>query len=118
MKDIASLGDLQPRSPTGTFQGELRSYQKEGLAWLDFLKRLGLGGILADDMGLGKTIQVLAHLEAEYTTKNATPKKPSIVILPKSLLFNWKEEAERFTQLLPEVVRSLRPMHGMARAAG
>jgi len=115
MKDIAGLGDLKPRSPTRSFQGELRSYQKEGMAWLDFLKRLGLGGILADDMGLGKTIQVLAHLEAEYTSKTSKPKRPSIVILPKSLLFNWKEEAERFTPKLRVLAYAGQSRHALVK---
>jgi superfamily II DNA or RNA helicase len=100
MKDINGLGELQPRSPTRSFRGTLRSYQKEGLAWLSRLDQLGFGGILADDMGLGKTIQVLAHLEAAYTSKTSPPDCPSIVILPKSLLFNWQEEARKFTPML------------------
>jgi superfamily II DNA or RNA helicase len=100
MHDISKLGKLKPKSPSRSFRGELRSYQKEGLAWLDFLKRLSFGGILADDMGLGKTIQVLAHLEAEYVNKSSRPDRPSIVILPKSLLFNWQQESMRFTPKL------------------
>ncbi|MGZ3670816.1 MAG: DEAD/DEAH box helicase [Bdellovibrionota bacterium] len=100
VKELGRFGSLEPLSPTKTFKGSLRPYQKEGLAWLDFLRDLGQGGILADDMGLGKTVQVLAHLESVYTAKKDAPKKPSIVVLPKSLLFNWQEESAKFTPKL------------------
>ncbi|MGK5088310.1 DEAD/DEAH box helicase [Bdellovibrionota bacterium FG-2] len=115
MKDIAQLGELKPKAPTRFFQGELRSYQKEGLSWLDFLRRLGFGGILADDMGLGKTIQVLAHLESEYTSKTTQPKRPSLVILPKSLLFNWQEEAARFTPKLRVLAYAGQARHALLK---
>jgi len=74
------------------FHGELRHYQREGLGWLRFLGEVGLGGCLADDMGLGKTIQVLALLDQIHGKKG----KPSLVVAPRSLLFNWKTEAARF----------------------
>ena len=80
------------------FQGTLRHYQREGLGWLAFLERMGLGGCLADDMGLGKTIQVLALLvrrQAEVRTAGIAP-RPTLVVVPKSLVFNWIEEARRF----------------------
>ncbi|WP_350669742.1 SNF2-related protein, partial [Pseudoalteromonas sp. 43-MNA-CIBAN-0464] len=51
----------------------LREYQQEGVAWLNFLKRNQLGGILADDMGLGKTLQVIAYLASSYNTPQAGP---------------------------------------------
>jgi superfamily II DNA or RNA helicase len=78
--------------PPPGLEGELRPYQREGLAFLRFLERTGFGGCLADDMGLGKTVQLLAHL--------ATPRsehKPSLVVAPRSVLFNWEREASRFT---------------------
>jgi len=100
VKELGTFNKLKPKSPTRSFKGSLRPYQKEGLAWLSFLRGLGQGGILADDMGLGKTVQVLAHLESVYTSKEDAPKKPSIVILPKSLLFNWQEESTKFTPKL------------------
>ncbi|MFM7107052.1 MAG: DEAD/DEAH box helicase, partial [Planctomycetaceae bacterium] len=80
------------------FQGTLRHYQREGLGWLVFLERMGLGGCLADDMGLGKTIQVLALLvrrQAEVRGAGIAP-RPALVVVPKSLVFNWIEEARRF----------------------
>jgi superfamily II DNA or RNA helicase len=80
--------------PPDTFQGELRAYQREGLGWFEFLRRARIGGCLADDMGLGKTVQVLALLDSRRRQKAA---RPSIVVVPKSLVFNWREEAARFT---------------------
>ncbi|MBC7690622.1 MAG: DEAD/DEAH box helicase family protein [Methylotenera sp.] len=87
------------KAPAG-FNGKLRSYQKEGLTWLKFLEEFETGGILADDMGLGKTIQILAFLQS----RKATRKRPSIVVAPKSLAFNWMDEAEKFVPDL-KVVR-------------
>lgn len=100
VKELGRWSALEPKSPTRTFKGSLRPYQKEGLAWLDFLSDIGQGGILADDMGLGKTVQVLAHLESIYTSKKDAPGRPSIVVLPKSLMFNWQEESAKFTPKL------------------
>ena len=84
-------------SPAG-FHGELRPYQREGLGWLDYLQRFGFGGILADDMGLGKTIQVLALLQRRRTHRQA--KGPSLAVVPRSLVFNWIQEAAKFTPRL------------------
>ena len=78
-----------------SFAGTLRGYQRLGLGWLLFLQELGLGGCLADDMGLGKTVTVLALLEARRAGKDGAP-RASLVVAPRSLLFNWKREAERF----------------------
>jgi SNF2 family DNA or RNA helicase len=71
----------------------LRPYQHEGVAWLHLLTGLGLGACLADDMGLGKTIQVLALLS---TRKRKRGDNPSLLIVPASLLGNWRAEADRF----------------------
>ena len=84
-------------SPPG-FHGELRPYQREGLGWLDYLQRFGFGGILADDMGLGKTIQVLALLQRRRAHRQA--KGPSLAVVPRSLVFNWLQEAAKFTPRL------------------
>ena len=75
----------------------LRKYQETGVEWLRFLSGLGLGACLADDMGLGKTVQVLALLLALKDQKDA---KPSLLVLPASLLANWKAEMARFTPTL------------------
>lgn len=87
------------KAPTA-FKGTLRNYQKEGLSWLGFLKEFESGGILADDMGLGKTIQVLAFL----LSRKKESELPSIVVAPKSLVFNWIDEAKKFAPTL-KVVR-------------
>jgi hypothetical protein len=81
--------------PPAALAGELRPYQRDGLAFLRFLERARFGGCLADDMGLGKTVQLLSHL--------ATPRpgnKPALVVAPRSVLFNWEREASRFTPSL------------------
>jgi len=84
-------------APEG-FALALRPYQVEGLSWLQFLREQALAGILADDMGLGKTAQALAHLLLEKISGRMD--KPSLVVLPTSLIFNWKREAERFAPQL------------------
>ncbi len=86
--------------PAG-FVGRLRDYQREGLGWMHFLRRFSFGGCLADDMGVGKTAQVLALLETRRESRAAGEQLgPSLVVVPKSLIFNWKQEAERFTPQL------------------
>ncbi len=82
-------------APEG-FKGVLRGYQREGLGWIGFLQRFKFGGCLADDMGLGKTVQVLALL----AERHAQGKGPSLVVVPRSILFNWRRESEAFTPML------------------
>ena len=84
---------LRGVDPGPELAATLRPYQRDGLHWLAFLTRLGLGACLADDMGLGKTIQVLALL---LSLKKERP-HPSLLVAPASLLANWLQEAERFT---------------------
>ena len=84
-------------APAG-FHGELRPYQCEGLGWLDYLQKFGFGGILADDMGLGKTVQVLAFLQRRRARRSA--KGPTLAVVPRSLVFNWVQEAAKFTPRL------------------
>lgn len=95
--------------PPEDFALQLRQYQIEGLSWLQFLREQHLSGILADDMGLGKTAQTLAHLLLEK--QSGRMDKPSLVLLPTSLIFNWKREAERFAPQL-----KLLSLHGKSRA--
>jgi len=80
-------------------QATLRPYQFHGVNWLHFLARLGLGACLADDMGLGKTIQVLALLLRLRQGGNE-PQAPSLLVVPASLLGNWRAEAARFAPAL------------------
>jgi non-specific serine/threonine protein kinase len=85
--------------PTGgRLQATLRPYQQTGLNWLWFLSELGLGACLADDMGLGKTIQVISLLLAQQG--RAGKSVPSLLVLPASLLGNWKSELNRFAPSL------------------
>ncbi|MDY3753495.1 MAG: DEAD/DEAH box helicase, partial [Collinsella sp.] len=65
----------------------------DGYQWLGSLEHLGLGGILADDMGLGKTLQMIAHILARVEAGDA---KPTLVVCPASLVYNWTAELERF----------------------
>jgi SNF2 family DNA or RNA helicase len=81
-----------------TLRTELRHYQQNGLSWLQFLREQHMGGILADDMGLGKTVQTLAHLLVEK--QNARMDRPSLIIAPTSLVFNWRNELHRFAPSL------------------
>ncbi len=90
--ELRAFERVAPASEPPGFAGTLRPYQREGFGWFLFLQRFGLGGCLADDMGLGKTIQVLALLAARRDAKAG----PSLVVVPRSLVFNWKEEAARF----------------------
>ncbi len=78
----------------------LRDYQKTGFKWLKTLASYGLGGILADDMGLGKTLQVLSFILSE----KANAVGPALVIAPTSLIYNWQEEAKKFTPTLQVLV--------------
>ena len=103
---LHSFEGVGPENPPDSFQGELRPYQKVGLGWFRFLRTFGFGGCLADDMGLGKTVQALALLEdrrihRHFGTRSFTeddrPKAPSLAVVPKSLIFNWIEEAKRFS---------------------
>ena len=85
---------VHPKDAPAGFRGELRPYQCEGLGWLEYLQKFDFGGILADDMGLGKTIQVLALLQSRRARRLS--KGPSLIVVPRSLVFNWKAEAEKF----------------------
>jgi SNF2 family DNA or RNA helicase len=76
--------------------GALRPYQRDGLGWLGFLRSFGLNGCLADDMGLGKTVQVLAMLDHRRQLNVG----PSLVVVPRSLVFNWQQEAAKFSPRL------------------
>ncbi len=97
-KNIKKFKMQKESEPSKFFNGTLRNYQKQGLSWMEYLKHFEIGGILADDMGLGKTIQVLSFLQKEVRKiRRNKCHKPSLIIVPKSLVFNWKNEANTFT---------------------
>ncbi|WP_078888756.1 DEAD/DEAH box helicase [Streptomyces sclerotialus] len=96
--------DAAPLEKPAALQATLRDYQLRGLAWLDRMTALGLGGCLADDMGLGKTVTTIAlHLHRDRPD-------PTLVVCPASLLGNWQREIERFA---PGV--HVRRFHGTGR---
>lgn len=110
--ELQKFNRVSAADPPPSFNGRLREYQRYGLGWLKFLQQFGFGGCLADDMGLGKTVQVLALLESRRIKRTRSLKKeagktpsnsrlaPSLVIVPRSLVFNWIQEAARFTPRL------------------
>jgi len=95
-KEWQNFNGIKPVAAPRGFVGQLRDYQREGLGWFEFLERFKFGGCLADDMGLGKTVQVLALLESRRNGNS----RPSLVVVPRSLIFNWQQEAARFTPKL------------------
>ncbi len=100
-RELERFESVGPAEQPAGFQGQLREYQLEGLGWMHFLRQFHFGGCLADDMGVGKTAQVLALLETrrELRAKGEVD-APSLVVVPKSLIFNWKQEIQRFTPQL------------------
>lgn len=106
LRDFSGIAEALPAPG---FKATLRPYQQAGLNWLQFLRSYGLAGILADDMGLGKTVQTLAHLHLEKASGRAD--RPSLVILPTSLITNWRSEAHQFAPDLKVLT-----LHGPERA--
>ena len=102
--ELRSFAGISSHDAPEGFHGTLRPYQQEGLGWLHFLQQFSFGGCLADDMGLGKTIQVLALLEERRSLRETNGSEdhpaPSLIVMPRSLVFNWLQEAERFTPKL------------------
>ncbi len=91
-EELRAFDGVTPLDPPATFQGTLREYQREALGWFSYLRRFGFGGCLADDMGLGKTVQVLAMLDARRVDRAG----PSLVVVPRSVVYNWATEAAKF----------------------
>ena len=97
-RKLSGFTAIAPVTAPTNFGAHLRPYQEQGLAWLQFLREYGLGGILADDMGLGKTVQALAHILIEKSAGRLT--HPVLVVAPTSVVPNWKAEAARFAPQL------------------
>ncbi|SFT90346.1 Superfamily II DNA or RNA helicase, SNF2 family [Algoriphagus locisalis] len=93
---LRSFEEVREVAVPAAVQAELRNYQKVGLNWLNFLQEYGWGGILADDMGLGKTLQVITMI-AQMAEKG---KIKVLIVAPTTLLFNWKNELEKFAPSL------------------
>src|SRR5699024_6531534 len=101
-KEMTTPQKIRQAKPKTTFKATLRPYQSVGFNWLKSMQKRSLGALLADDMGLGKTVQILALLD--YLRKDKTR---SLLVIPASLLENWKKEATRFTPNL-----QLQILHG------
>ena len=105
---LRALADAPDVAPPAPLRGELRAYQRTGFGWLKALSESGFGGVLADDMGLGKTVQTLALLAHRHLELKVG--RPSLLVVPTSLVGNWRREAERFTPGLKVLV-----LHGPQR---
>jgi superfamily II DNA or RNA helicase len=101
--ELRTFGGIHGVDPPSSFHGTLREYQRDALGWFAFLERFRFGGCLADDMGLGKTVMVLALLDARRQARPRGEHTPSIVVVPRSLIFNWRDEAARFAPKLKVV---------------
>jgi SNF2 family DNA or RNA helicase len=112
LRDQEKVEEIE--EPEG-FVGKLRPYQRRGVGWLDYLRRVGLGACLADDMGLGKTIQAIALLLHQRNNAAAVGETvaPSLLICPTSVVANWRHEIERFAPQLKALVH-----HGSGRQTG
>jgi non-specific serine/threonine protein kinase len=97
LRQLSNPMQAEAISPGPAFEGTLRPYQRDGLAWLLLLTRLGLGACLADDMGLGKTVQIIALLL--LLERQGVP-GPHLLVAPASLLGNWRDELVRFAPSL------------------
>ncbi|NGX56163.1 MAG: RNA polymerase-associated protein RapA [Candidatus Anoxychlamydiales bacterium] len=99
-KSMLGLNKFNPSAIPSDIKADLREYQKEGVYYLERLRGMYLNGLLADDMGLGKTLQAIIAISQIKTKIN----KPSIVVCPTSLLYNWKEELHKFNPKLKAVI--------------
>ena len=104
LRDFEKIHEIEP--PVH-LQPVLRPYQMAGFQWINYLRNVNWGGILADDMGLGKTVQALSYLE-HYKSEN--PDARILVICPTTLIYNWENEIKKFTPSL-----TYRIHHGPSR---
>ena len=98
LQRLADFEDIEEVAPPINFKGTLRPYQQAGYNWFHFLQKYHFGGCLADDMGLGKTIQTLALLQKSKEEQQSQGiHVASLIIMPTSLIYNWINEARKFT---------------------
>jgi len=101
LQKLSDFTEIESMTLPQEFVGHLRPYQKAGYDWFHFLQKYNFGGCLADDMGLGKTIQTLALLQKEKETHSLlNTHTTSLIIMPTSLIYNWINEAKKFTPSL------------------
>ena len=103
VNSVKNVKEIKAKVPK-TLDTIMRDYQKVGFKWLKTLASCGFGGILADEMGLGKTIQAIAFIQSEVEENEK--KKPTLVVCPTSLVYNWKDEIEKFAPSLKCIVVS------------
>ena len=101
--NVKDTSDIKVEVPEA-LDSIMRTYQKVGFKWLKTLASCGFGGILADEMGLGKTLQAIAFIQSEV--EGNENKQPSLVVCPTSLVYNWKDELEKFAPALNCIVVS------------
>lgn len=110
---LASFQQVKRLTASKGFLGKLRSYQEDGISWLNFLHEFQLGGILADEMGLGKTVQALAFLQSLKEKRGKKePRRPTLIVAPTSVITNWSYEIRRFTPSMSTIM-----LHGPGRKA-
>jgi non-specific serine/threonine protein kinase len=114
LEGLRAPGALSAIDPGGDLRADLRPYQHAGVRWLWWAHQLGLGVCLADDMGLGKTLQVLALL---VLRKRSRAQGSALLVVPASLVANWKAEQERFAPSLRLVVAHAASVAADSRAA-
>lgn len=102
VKNIKSVKHMDFK-PSENLESVMRGYQKFGFKWFKTLASCGLGGILADEMGLGKTLQTIAFIESEINDMDSVP---TLVIAPTSLVYNWRDEIEKFAPNLSTLIIS------------
>jgi SNF2 family DNA or RNA helicase len=107
-KQILGESSLEVEEIPKEIQATLRNYQLEGVHWLQRIRSMHLGGILADDMGLGKTLQAIIAISQYQNKKNVLP---SLIVCPTSLVYNWKEEFHKFNPTLKVLVVDSTPAH-------
>jgi len=101
LEELRTPAQLKAANPGKALKATLRPYQQAGVNWLWLLSQLGLGACLADDMGMGKTMQIISLL---LILKKKRSDRPSLLVLPASLIGNWKAELERFAPSLRHLI--------------